>query len=397
MNPASNPNRPGWTVVRWMRGLITRMLARPLPRKPDARHYRAAIVKVDLIGDFVLALSAIRMALNHYGEEDCLLVVSPQAEPLAAAEFPRSPRLLLPPSVGHKRLLFAGWKARRLFQSIHCDEVVCLRHQRWDWDELVLQWLATNRDHVLYDETSLDYYRDRNTHPCLIAPRRLAVPSGGLVMPHEDVATCRELWLHCQLLALVTRRKVSMEEILPNFTLTDSERSDKGTGIGVTPFSSTSIKDIPEELLLQALHELRKLTDEPIFLWGSDDQQPRLKRLAERLRNKGMTNVECPPNVSLVAFVHQVEAVRLVLTVDTVTAHIATALDRPALVLIGGGHHGQFGPWQKSSRQVWLTNRMDCFGCSWNCVHSEPFCLTRIDATKLRSTVAKLWSQDAMP
>lgn len=397
MNPRIIQALRGFSVVRWIRGGMTRLLARPLRRRPDARHFRAAIVKMDLIGDFVLALSAVRLALAHYGEEHCLLVVSPQVEPLAAAEFPRTPRLVLPPSVGHKLLWWAGWRARRLLRGYICAETVCLRHQRWDWDELVLGWLAAERSHVLYDEQSLAYYRERNTHPRLTTPPVPAAPADGPAQLPEGKGLCRELGLHRQLLSAVLQREVTMEEILPEFSRTDRERSPRGRGIGVTPYSSATCKDFPEDLLLQALRELRKHTDESIRLWGAGDQQSRLQRLAARLRDGGVTGVECLPPRPLADFVHEVAEVRLVLTADTATAHIATALDRPTLVLIGGGHYGQFGPWRKSSRQVWLTHRLDCFGCSWNCIHPEPYCLTKIEAAAVCSTVAQLWSQEAVP
>jgi len=374
-----------------MRACMTRSLARPPVRRPAARRFRAAIYKVDLIGDFVLALSAIRLALAQYGEERCLLVVSPQAEPLAAMEFPRTERLVLPPSVGHRRLVQTGLLARRKLRDYACEEVLCLRHQRWDWDELVLGWLAAKRTHVLHDETSLGYYRDRNTHARWPgAGAGLPEPNrGGMPVSAPSGDWCRELRLHRELLSGAFIGDLPAVDVLPRFL--SVEAVGAGRGIGVAPFSSVLIKDWPEKLLVVALRELRHLTQEPIVLWGGAGQLSRLQHLAVRLRADGVTGVECAPVLPLAGFVRQVAEARFILSADSAAAHIATALDRPTLALMGGGHYGQFAPWQKSARQLWLTNRLDCFGCSWNCIHSTPLCLTEIAEAKIRAAVAQLW------
>ena len=68
---------------RLWRGLVATFAG---PRRGAVhQRYRAVILKVDRIGDFALALGAIRTALRAYGEGECLLLVSPLAEELAAA------------------------------------------------------------------------------------------------------------------------------------------------------------------------------------------------------------------------------------------------------------------------------------------------------------------------
>jgi len=40
--------------------------------------------------------------------------------------------------------------------------------------------------------------------------------------------------------------------------------------------------------------------------------------------------------------------------VDTAAAHMACALNCPAIILFSGLHRGIYAPWATSSRQVWL-------------------------------------------
>jgi ADP-heptose:LPS heptosyltransferase len=68
----------------------------------------------------------------------------------------------------------------------------------------------------------------------------------------------------------------------------------------------------------------------------------------------------------------------LVLAVDTFAAHLAVSFDAPTVSLIGGGQYGDFGPWQRSTRQRWVTNRVPCFGCGWQCTRSRVECLVDI-------------------
>jgi len=97
--------------------------------------------------------------------------------------------------------------------------------------------------------------------------------------------------------------------------------------------------------------------------------------------------VECAATRGTVEFAEAISQAELVLTVETSTAHIATALDRPTIVLNGGGHYGQFAPWRRSARQIWLTHRLDCFGCGWRCPYPAPYCLTRIAAEQVGAAI----------
>lgn len=385
--PAISPDKTTrGGILRRIRGIITRWLARPLRHQPG-RRFRAAIVKVDRLGDFVLAVSAIRRALAHFGEEECLLLISPQVEPLAASEFPRTARLVLPAAVGHKRLLREGRRARAMLRSISCEEAICLRHQRWDWDELILAWLDAERCHVLDDPLGPAYFSARNTflHQ---TPGRVDFPPPSSALESPAAPLCRELRMHRQLLTAVFDRAVTEEEVLPRFE--HLGRNPTATGIVVLPFGSAKIRDFPEKLIRKVLKTVREHTPLPIKLYGDAGQRARLLRLAEWLREEGVSDVTCAAPAKVTAFVEAISGAKLVLTVETSAAHLAAAFDRPAVVVMGGGHYGQFGPWRRSARQIWLTNDMDCFGCNWRCVHPEPYCLTRISPDLLSNALGQV-------
>jgi ADP-heptose:LPS heptosyltransferase len=365
-----------------MSGLIRRIMARavrgPLSL-PAPKHRRVAIVKLDLLGDFVLALSAIRLLLAHYGEGQCLLVISPAAEPLARREFPRTPRFLMPASQGHALALLAAARFRRQLGSFEFEKVVCLRHQRWDYDELVLSWMRAG-EHIRLETGFTERLRPELRTFWLEAPGAQVWSNEGFT---PEGRLCRELARHCALVAAATGSRPNGEEILP--VLSASAKVDGA--VVVTPLSSLPIKDFPVALLVSAIKEVRQRSPWPVVLIGSAPQKSRLEQLRCALAAQEIGDIKVRADLSFEDYLNLLAAAPLVLTADTATAHLATALDRNAIVLMGGGHYGEFGPWRRSVRQIWLTERMDCFGCDWRCIHPAPYCLMRISVDALLDAV----------
>jgi ADP-heptose:LPS heptosyltransferase len=373
--------RRSFYVQGWRR-VVTRWLARPLPHRRGP-HYRAAIVKLDRLGDGVLALGAIRTILRHYGETECLLVVSPHAADLMAIEFPRTPRTVLPVTMLPGRLLREGIIARRKLSRVTCDAVICLRHQREDWDELVLAWLGGARTYLIVGAQRGTSFAGRHLFAFQRADAVSMPPAGA---PGDS---CGELNRHRHLLSHALGRIVSAAETEPRCE--NIRRAKDEPTIVVSPFARTAIRDFPEPLLVAALHTVREHSRAPIALYGVASQQDRLQRLRDHIRGAGITDVACRHSLGLEDFAGTIQVAEMVLTGDTATAHLAAAFDRRSVILIGGGHPGDFGPWGRSSKQVWLTERMDCFGCDWHCVHPEPFCLTGIPAKAVKAAVARLY------
>lgn len=384
MSDTLGNKRRGPALIWLMRGLITRWLAKPARRRAP-RYFRVAIVKLDRLGDGILALGAIRTVLAHYGENNCLLVISPHTESLMAGEFPLVPRLVLPMAVMHRRLLTQGRAYRAAFGVFLCEDVISLRHQREDWDELVLLWLGGRRTFVMDPGPSCPDFTPLRTYSLRQGNRVQFVSAGP-----AQVGLCRELERHRQLVAALLGRPVAAAEILPRF-----ERVGLGAPGGeivITPFGTMSVRDFPEALLLDALRVVRRETDVPIRLYGDASQGPRLLQLAQIARVAGIPGVACAEPMGTVTFAATVAGARLVLSVDTATAHLAVAFDRPAVFVIGGGHPDEFVPWGTSVRQIWLTHPLDCFGCDWKCRHPEPYCITRITSATMEDAIKRVWA-----
>ena len=118
----------------------------------------------------------------------------------------------------------------------------------------------------------------------------------------------------------------------------------------------------------------------------------RYERYADELVAKGLPRPTIVVTPTIGAFLEEVGASRVVLTTESAPAHLAVAMDRPTVTLLGGGHHGLFGPWTRSIRQIWLDHRMECYHCDWRCSQTEPFCLSRIAPDAVTQALLKVFA-----
>jgi ADP-heptose:LPS heptosyltransferase len=75
---------------------------------------------------------------------------------------------------------------------------------------------------------------------------------------------------------------------------------------------------------------------------------------------------------SLLELVEVIRGAALVITNDSAPAHIAIAVSTPSLCILGGGHYGRFLPYttnlsQHNIKHVTVSSLMSCFGCNWEC------------------------------
>jgi ADP-heptose:LPS heptosyltransferase len=255
---------------------------------------------------------------------------------------------------------------------IKAERCIALRHLRNDFDDLVLTWLASDCVRI---EPPMRY-------PYLSGNRWYRSPIPGGFVPAVasldrtqvvGTETPVELHWHQEVLSRFFGDVVPPDAILPRIHPNGSERL-----VAICPFGSEPIRDVPFSLLVSVLQELRRSITIPFRLIGSSQQSDRLNSLATRLGAIGIhTGVEC--NLTTLEFVTTIANAAFVLSAESAAAHIAAAADRRALIFIGGGHWGHFGPWCRSDRQVWITNRVGCAGCNWQCRYSQPVCLTDTD------------------
>jgi ADP-heptose:LPS heptosyltransferase len=73
----------------------------------------------------------------------------------------------------------------------------------------------------------------------------------------------------------------------------------------------------------------------------------------------------------------------VVLSVESAPLHIATALRKPTVGIMGGGHYGRFCPWGDPEINRVASLPMDCYGCNWRCPSERAPCVSGVPPTTI--------------
>ncbi|MEO6845972.1 MAG: glycosyltransferase family 9 protein [Chthoniobacterales bacterium] len=312
------------------------------------------IFKPDGIGDFVLATGVIRKLADVYGEDQLMICVRSLVVPLAKAQFPKADILELPLLDKRKKLnLFLAnliratppW-ARMLTHRFECS--ISLRHMR-EYLHTFMFFSSRASRRVVCENLLL-----RNQQPTRLRVEKAAVflrPTTVVEYPEEGAFIPLEFEAHRRVLTAVLGKEVSRSDVQPLLRA----NPERGDYLVCSPFSTLTSKDYPIAKWVWVLSAIPlELRPPKVILSGAASQVEKLQEMVVLLKAAGFTDVQIEAGGDLQVFVNKVAGAKIVLTVDTAAAHIATALDRPAIILHSGLHYGMFGPWTASARQVWF-------------------------------------------
>ncbi|MBE7497004.1 MAG: hypothetical protein HS117_18850 [Verrucomicrobiaceae bacterium] len=345
-------------------------LARQMPCAGPPRRYALTVLKLDRLGDAVLSLGAVRRLVSHAGARHTLLVVSEVAAPLYEMEFPEVDKLVLPafcqrfwPDLCLTLLRHAG----RLRQ-IQTKHLVCLRHPPSDYLHAISQVMQVEQCHA--SRWNLSWERTSLAYPsCQTTSYPENAPDG----------TCLELEAHRRVVEGLLGTPVAADEIRPAFS---SIQARPGTQLLVCPLAGDALRQYPPALMARAVRlflDHRPQASVGVCLPPGADHAPWAE--AFRAESVGIAQWISPKNIP--QLVEVIAGAGVLLCPDSAPAHIATALDKPGVFILGGGHHGMFAPWRRSERQRWLSHAMPCYQCRWNCHQAEPFCITHLPAQEV--------------
>ncbi len=354
-------------------------IVRNLILSRSTNQFDIIIYKVDRIGDFVLATSAIKLLLEHFKPEKCCLLVSDIVYPLAKETFPNTtikstPILTNLSTLKALWILFHFLKWSRL---VVAHRLINLRHLANNRDFLLMSCIKAHSSSGITIDPQHWLARSIPSKPLFRYSKSIRVQNTTFSEHNLSEELCLDLRLHQTLLSLVLNKAISDKQILPHIIQKEGEQTNNGIII-ITPFGSNSITSYPAVSWVKTFLQLQDITPYQIGLCGTVSQQHELNEMAKYAKAKGVKNLRILFPETLNDFTKLLSNSPLIISVDTAGAHIATALNRPTIILMGGGRYGYFGAWKRSSRQVWLSHHLSCFRCSWFCIHPEPYCITRI-------------------
>lgn len=380
------------TLLKSAKAGLFRLLEASLAVGRPRRRKKIAIFKADGIGDFVLSSEAIRQLIAEHGAHEVTLILSFELQELAATMFPGVEICAIAPGHASRRTKILRVVAlRSAITSAAYDEVVCLRHYRTCYEDAILGSLTAKRVVLLANQSTAndrgirqanrDHFFFIETEECEAA---------------ENIP--REWSFHAATLSKSMGRYVSPSCMRPDWDAWRAPSEATAHFLLVSPLAGRRIRDLPPDLVRAAAGTAAASGLHNLILSGSKQQASRLGCYADVLRSAlPHCRVDLRFPTHLPALVDLVSNAALVITAETSTAHIAAALNRPALVIIGGGHYGWFAPWRRSAAQVWLTKLLPCFNCNWHCPYPKPLCLTEITAAQVETATSEALGQALPP
>jgi len=336
---------------------------------PSWRRGECCIFKPDALGDFILATGAIQQLNLHFGAGNCTLITSQVNHACAEHLFPRNPKINTGHSFGgrqHAEPLLSLFGVMPKLSRVRFNTLVCLRHQRLPLHQaMLLAWIKAHRQYGVSSPQAPSWDRFRGAN--------LSYPGPGT----QRDGVCLELEAHAAVLSRCIGAQFTGKDLRPKLAAMPGEGY-----LLFNPYGSEEKKQYPIPRWL----EIVNLTEK---------------------ENPGLVcRVSCPPSklgegratfkgrVMLTAsfreYYESIARAGAVVTIDTATAHLSIAMDKPTVVLIGGAQFGMFGPWKTSERQVWINHDLPCYQCHWHCSQPEVTCLTAIKPEQVVSSVKAL-------
>jgi ADP-heptose:LPS heptosyltransferase len=142
----------------------------------------------------------------------------------------------------------------------------------------------------------------------------------------------------------------------------------------IVPGASWAPKTWPIESFAQLAHKIQAQHRLQIVLCGTLNEQSICRQLALIC---GGDILDLAGKTTLIQLVELIRHATLVVANDSAAVHIAAATDTKAVCVLGGGHYGRFLPYQlevSSTHQrlpTVLNEYMDCYGCLWRCKYLD--------------------------
>ena len=138
----------------------------------------------------------------------------------------------------------------------------------------------------------------------------------------------------------------------------------------IAPGASWQSKMWPLDQFAALILHLNSTFDLHFVICGDKNDRSLCESLAKKVNLDNLTNIA--GQTSLIQLVEVIRSAILVVSNDSAAVHLAAATGTRAICILGGGHFGRFLPYQvERSTQPYLPipiwSEMDCFGCSWRC------------------------------
>ena len=323
---------------------------------------RIAFVKLDGIGDFVLATTFLQLCRKNLPDADITLFCRKPVGNLARHQFPGWTVVELPTRSGPLKSIYAQGEARRSLKSQRpFDLLVDLRAFRDMADSAVSSWIPARTKLAL-----------ENAYPesfsWVVLPAEERIFDRLLPLPEEvEPGSTQDIQNHRRLADALFPGAPECRSALPRMTIGNADREDLSKFLRaqfsfdaerpfllICPGTSSPMKEYPTKPLADALKQVAATHPLPIVIAGGLADARTTKPLAAELSGASEV-VDVSGALDLARHATLIAMARAVLSMDLCHAHFAGSVGTPAVVVLGRGQFGIFGPWGESPTFRWLT------------------------------------------
>ena len=184
--------------------------------------------------------------------------------------------------------------------------------------------------------------------------------------------------------------EASVDDIWPEFWThaKDVEAAEQLMGenggrrvLGIAPgVSNPKGKQLPAEWYGAVLAGV-DLTGYDIVLLGGPGDSALCEQIVGRIETQrnGSKVYNFAGRTGILPLVECIRRCDVFLCPDAAPLHIATALRKPLVAIMGGGHFGRFYPWGDPTLGKVVQKKMNCYGCDWHCRYATMRCIQEID------------------
>ncbi len=317
------------------------------------------LVRLDLIGDFVLWLDAAQAYQRLYPNEKITLVVNSASAELARA-LPHWDEVI-------------GVNVHRLRE----DMVYRLRtfiQLRWRNFAIVIQPTFSREfvgDLVLRSTNAparIGYRGDTNN---ISEAQKTKSDLWYSKLIIGDPACTMELRINAQFVRELGQKDfVGDVPFIPKIETPLLNSVPAKPYVVIAPGASWQSKMWPLDEFAALILQLNSIFNLHFVLCGDKNDRTLCESLANKVNLDNLTNIAGQTN--LIQLIEIIRGAILVVSNDSSPVHLAAATRTRAVCILGGGHFGRFLPYQVerstlSRLPVSLWSEMDCFGCSWRC------------------------------
>ena len=377
-------HRPKRLIRSFLDGLVAEVAVLVTLRRPRIR-VRALLVKPDRLGDFAIVAPLIQNLVDNFGADQVALVVSEANRELARRLFPGCVLVEIPLYLPSTR--WAAWReAVRVVADVQAEQAFLFRH-RWRHPHLKAVWRMVRAKKRFWIGSARDYVPRSRADRWFFGGVEVTMSASTPATPTMEFALARLL-----LTEAYGPQREPRPLPAPASVALKAAAGNAPEGAVLFPFSNDPLRDLPLEMAVEIVRELRRTHGLATRVCGPRARQAELQRICD-LATPGAVG-DLRPLVLVPADFDEFYGVffssRIVVSTDTGPAHIAVIHDRPMVGILGGGQYGVYAPWAMSERQMWVNHALPCYGCDWYCKFEKAHCVTDIPHAAIFAAIAKV-------